>query len=325
MHESSKYTLDFLDHELRKLSKICFNVDKESRVILGIIAKNGPSSETKITSLGIRRTILSREIIRYRILKSDLSGKDNYLSMKRGRKIGNLQKVEKLYSLTLKGVLSSLSEVPLRENFWMKNYMHMINKISDENTSKEFLNHIYLHIVLFLILHAKKVGILTNYENLETDFYDEYVSGGNISNLVGQTQIKGIPIEFKKIFVDSFIPYFVSFNVVGNLLKNSLRLDYSSTHDEEQEWEYDEFIDKIFRRWMWTMFFSTNKTPKQILKISENYFDPSLMESIINVSEEIGDYELLSGSSIDSMAEDKLEKIDSTIEYDYSKSLDSQS
>ena len=148
MQESSKYTLDFLDNQLKKLSKICFNLDKESRVILGIIAKNGPSSETKITSLGKRRTILSREIIRYRILKSDLSGKDNFLSMKKGKKIGNLQKVEKLYSLTFKGMLASLSEIPLRENYWIKNYIIMINSLTNEITSKEFLNHMYYHIVI---------------------------------------------------------------------------------------------------------------------------------------------------------------------------------
>ena len=196
MYGDSKFTLDFLDNELKKLSKICFSIDKESRVILGIIAKNGPISETRIKSLGKNRTILSREIIRYRILKSDLSGKDNFLSMKRGKKIGNLNKVEKLYSLTLKGLLASLSETTLRESFWMKHYMLMINKISDKNTSKEFLNNIYLHIVLFLIIHTRKIGMLTNYENLEIDFYDEYISisGAIISNVVSQTQIKGIPI-----------------------------------------------------------------------------------------------------------------------------------
>ena len=203
MHENWKYTLEFLDSKLSNLSKICFDIDKESRAILGIIAKHGPISETRISSLGKRRIILSRDIIRYRLLTSDLSGKDDYLSVKKGKKIGNLHIVEKLYSLTLKGLLASLSEVPLRENFWMKHYINMINKISNDITSKEFLNHIYYHIVLFLIFNSKKEGMLTNYKNPETDFYDEYYPEGPLGNLLGQHNIKGIPIAFKELFVNS--------------------------------------------------------------------------------------------------------------------------
>ena len=45
-------TLNNLDNNLKKLSLYAFDIDKESRVILGIIAKNGPLTETKIASLG---------------------------------------------------------------------------------------------------------------------------------------------------------------------------------------------------------------------------------------------------------------------------------
>ena len=75
---------------------------------------------------------------------------------------------------------------------------------------------------------------------------------------------------------------------------------------------------------MWTIFLSTNKTPKQILNILENYDDPINSKSIINVSEDIGDFELLSGTSMDHMAEDELDKINPTIEYDRDESLFSQ-
>lgn len=324
MHGNWKYTLEFLDSKLRDLSKVCFDLDRESRLILEIIAKNGPVSETKIASSKKRTTNFSRDVVRYRLLKSNLSGKNDYLSRKNGKRIGNLQKVEKLYSLTFKGLLASLSVVPLRENFWMKSYMNMINKITDDITSKEFLNHIYTHVVLFLILHTKKDGMLTHYQNPETDFYDEYSSGGEISALLDQTHIKGIPIVFKELLLNSIIPYSVSFSVSGNLLKNSLQLTYSSDNEDEQKWEREKYVDKIFGRWMWTIFLSTNKTPKQILNILENYDDPINSKSIINVSEDIGDFELLSGTSIDHMAEDELDKINPTIEYDPYESLFSQ-
>jgi len=321
LHGNWKYTLEFLDSKLRDLSKVCFDLDRESRLILEIIAKNGPVSETKIASSKKRTTNFSRDVVRYRLLKSNLSGKNDYLSRKNGKRIGNLQKVEKLYSLTFKGLLASLSVVPLRENFWMKSYMNMINKITDDITSKEFLNHIYYHIVLFLILHAKKDGMLTNYQNLETDFYDEYTSMGKITSLSEVTQIKVVPIDFKGIFVNSFIPFSVSLIVVGNLLENSLKFTSSSKDPDEQIWERDNYVDIIFRRWMWAMFLSDNKTPKQILKILERSEHTDLSESIIDVSEEIGDYELLSGSSMEGMAQDVLEKISPDIEIDMNNSL----
>ncbi len=321
MQGNSKYTLEVLDSKLEELSKHCFSIDRESRLVLGIIAKNGPISEYQIARIGKRRKHFKRDVVRYRILKSHLSKKNDFLSMKLGKQIGNIQKREKLYSLTFKGFLASLHECPMKNNFWTKKYLTMITKLTNETTAKEFLDHIYLHVVLFLILHARKVGVLTNYENLEIDFYDEYRSGGELSNLLNQTQIKGIPIEFKEVFIDSFIPYSVSFDVIGNLLKNSLRLDYSSNDEEEQEWEYSEFVDKIFRRWMWSMFFSKNITPKQILKKSEKNYDPESLESIINVSEEIGDSEVFSGSYMDSEAQDRLAEIEPNIEYDPHESL----
>lgn len=321
MQGNSKYTLEVLDSKLEELSKHCFSIDRESRLVLGIIAKNGPISEYQIARIGKRRKHFKRDVVRYRILKSHLSKKNDFLSMKPGKQIGNIQKREKLYSLTFKGFLASLHECPIKNNFWIKNYLTMITKLTNETTAKEFLNHIYLHIVLFLILHARKVGILTTYENLEIDFYDEYGSGGEINSLPDQTQIKGIPIEFKEVFIDSLIPYFVSFNVVGNLLKNSLQLDYSSNDEKEQEWEYNEFVDKIFRRWTWSMFISKNITPKQILKKSEKHYDPEFLESIINVSEEFGGIESFSGSSMDFEAQDRLAEIEPNIEYDPYESL----
>lgn len=318
MHENSKYTLDFLDTELKKLSKICFNIDRESRAILGIIAKHGPSSETRITGLGKRRIILSREIVRYRILKSDLSGNDNFLLMKKGKKIGNLQKIEKLYSLTFKGILASLSEVSLRENFWIKHYMNMITDISDEITAQEFLFHIYCHIVVFLIFNSKKEGMLTNYKNPETDFYDEYYPEGAIGNLIAQQYVKGIPIEFKDIFVNSLVQFFVSVDIVGNLLKKSLKIDYDSTNTDDMTWKYEEYVDNFFRRWMWTMFLIIDYTPKQILKLYERDEEDDSVEDVINILDEFGEE---SGDTFSFMAEEELKRIDHDIDYDPYASL----
>lgn len=318
MHKHSKYTLDFLNDELKKLSRLCFNIDKESRVILGIIAKNGPSSETKITSLGKRRIILSREIIRYRILNSDLSGKDNFLTMKKGKKIGNLKKIEKLFSLTFKGLLASLSEIPLNENFWVKNYLEMIKELTSEITASEFIKHLYFHVTVFMIYHSKKDGMLTHYKEPETDFYDEYYPEGPLGNLLSQTNIKGIPIESKDLFIHCIENFFVSSEIVGNLVKKSLNIDYKSKTEDEMFWEYDEYVDNFFRRWMWTMFLAIDYSPKKIMKLYEEDDEENAIEDSINVEDVFGP-EMWDEFSF--TARDELQKLDSELVYDMSESL----
>jgi len=72
---------------------------------------------------------------------------------------------------------------------------------------------------------------------------------------------------------------------------------------------------------MWSMFISKNITLKQILKKSENHYDPESLESIINLSEEFGDLEAFSGSSMDFEAQDRLAEIEPNIEYDPYESL----
>lgn len=302
------------------LAKICFNLDKESKAILGILAKNGPSSQTRITRLGRRRIILSRDIIRRRISTTDLSGKDDFLSVENGKKIGNLKKVEKLYSLTLKGILASLSEVPLRENFWIRNYMNVLNEISDETTIEEFLYLIYNHIVLFLIFHSKQEGILTKYRNLEEDFYDEFSIDGPLYNLLFHQKIKGIPLDFKDTFVDSVHELFVSFYIVGNLLKKSLKINNVPENKHEISMDHTKCVDVYFRRWMWTIFSVVyNKSP-QTLKLykNDNEYDSDDVSPDIIIEDVFGqDFD----DEFSLIAQDELMKIDPNLHYNSDDSL----
>lgn len=319
MQRISKDTLKFLDDELNELSKICFGIDRESRVILGILAKHGPLSQTKIASLGKRRMILSRDIIKYRISKSDLSGKDDFLSVKKGRKIGNLKKVEKVYSLTFKGILASLSEINLSENFWITNYMNVINEISDETTTEEFLHHIYHHIILFLIFHSKHEGMLTKYDNLEEDFNGEYwLDDGLLCNLLFQQKIKGIPFDFKYLFIDSLKEFLVSFYIVGNLLKESLKINNIFTNKYKISMNYEKCVDLFFREWMWTMFSIVDDKSQQISKLYEDDKKPDDESDDIIVMDSFGEdiwhnFELT--------AQEELMKINPEFHYDSGASL----
>ena len=262
-------TLNNLDNNLKKLSLYAFDIDKESRVILGIIAKNGPLTETKIASLGKRRTILSRDIIRRRLLVTDLTS--GFLSVKLGKKIGNLQgKREKKYSLTLKGLLASLSETSLQENFWIKNYLKTIESISNTITSKLFLRHIYCAIISFLILHSNKKGFLTKYNNLEEDFEYNY-SFDKFIQITERTQIKRINKEFRELFAEYSIQFFVSSEVIGEALNYTLKISLFTSNQKENDYcHYDEILECFFRSWGETIFLSLGKTPQKILKEFQN-------------------------------------------------------
>lgn len=264
MHNESKFTLEFIDVQLRNLSKIAFEIDDESRAILEIMARNGPVTETRITRLGKRRTILTRDVIRRRLLVKDLS--TDFVSVEKGKRIRNLKKREKIFSLTFKGLLASLSEVPLQENFWIKNYLMMIESMNDNMTAKIFLNHIYYLVVAFFILHSNRKGLLTQFKNPEEEFYDNYYAEGSLSVLLLKEQIKGIPDEYKDLFAYCVIQFFVSAEILGTLLINTLqRRHLGAEFENADDVQLFEVIDELYRRWMWSIFLATNRSPLEIL------------------------------------------------------------
>jgi len=264
LHNESKFTLEFIDVQLRNLSKIAFEIDDESRAILEIMARNGPVTETRITRLGKRRTILTRDIIRRRLLVKDLS--IDFVSVEKGKRIRNLKKREKIFSLTFKGLLASLSEVPLQENFWIKNYLKMIESMNDNMTAKIFLNHIYYLVVAFFILHSNRKGLLTQFKNPEEEFYDNYYAEGSLSELLFKEQIKGIPDEYKDLFAYCVIQFFVSAEILGTLLINTLqRRHLGAEFENADDHQLFEVIDELYRRWMWSIFLATNRSPLEIL------------------------------------------------------------
>jgi hypothetical protein len=254
-----------MDGYLSGLSKLLFGIDGESRAILGIIAKNGPITETKITRLGRRRIILSRDIIRRRLLVTDLSF--GYVSIKKGRKIRNLKsKREQIVSLTFKGILASLYETPLQKNFWITNYISQIERITDKTTANVFLNFIYYSILAFMILHSDRKNILGNYDHPETYLYDNYNSIiGTFAHALGKSKIEGIPSKYVNLLIPSINQFFTSCYVIGTLLKNSLSKKIDLIKDDSENNPYDD-VRMFLKRWMWTIFADVNAGPIKSLR-----------------------------------------------------------
>ncbi len=292
-----------MDSVLKNLADFTFDIDKESKAVLGIIAKHGPVTETKIASLGKRRIILTRDIIRRRLVFKDLSS--DFLTVKKGKKIGNLKgKREKFYSLTFKGFLASLRETSIQENFWIKNYIKMIEKISDDITANALLYHIYFSIGSFLILHSNKKGLLTHYNNPENEFDDNYDYDSSLSKILWNRLTVRIPSEYQEMFAHCVVQFFVSCEVIGSLVKNSLSKKIIKDYENNEFDSYDELVSVFFRDWMASMFLALNRTPEQILKQSEKYdYDDEDDFSFENI---IGDEPL---DNVRFMAEDEFRRI----------------
>jgi len=265
---------------------------------LGIIAKNGLSTETRIASLGKRRTILSRDIIRRRLLVTDLSS--DFLSVKIGDKIGNLpEKREKIYSLTFKGFLASLAETSIQENFWVKNYVKTIKKKSDTTVAEIFLNHIHYMVGTFLVLHSRRRGLLTQDNDMEEDFFDYYFVGSTLHNLIRMRIIKKTYTKHKEFFIHCVIQFFVSCDVLGTLIMNASDKDgiinmYNKINS------YNRSLEDIITDWMWSMFTSSNKISKFNLE-KQNGYEPITFIKILGGQDTM--------AQIRSFARDELRRI----------------
>lgn len=275
MQETLKLTLENLDNSLKKLSFFAFGIDKESRIILGIIAKNGSSTETRITKLGNRHLILTRDIIRRRLLITDLSS--DFLSTKKGKKIGNLKgKREKFFSLTFKGILASLYKTKLSENYLIKNYISNIEKITNKTIADLFLQHIYHCIIIHLILNSKENGFLTNYKASQSDITNLYYTRGSFySSVHFENDVKGIPSQFRELFINSVIEFYVLCTAISNLL-NDLKIP-SKYLSKEKDYEFfkksdreemrkSQFMIIFFEGWMYSIFDIIGKTPEKLFK-----------------------------------------------------------
>jgi len=178
---------------------------------------------------------------------------------------------EKFYSLSFKGFLASLCETPIRENFWVRNYIKLIGKISDDITANALLDHIYFSIVSFMILHSNKKGLLTKYSKPEKDIYDNYDTEGSLYKILWNMSTLRILPEYQEMFTHCVVQFFVSCEVVGTLVKKSLSKKIIKDCKSVDSDSYDALLVTFFRSWIDSMFLALNRTPKQILKQSQKF------------------------------------------------------
>ncbi len=292
LKDLAKITQVNLDKSLKQLSDYVFDIDDESKIILGLIAKNGLSTETKITSLGKNRIHLTRDKIRRRLLVTDLS--NGFVSSKKGKKINLINKRKKIFSLTFKGILASLSETHLSDNYWIKNYISNIEQITNKTIAELFLQNMYHCIILHFLLNVNTKGSLTHYEASQKDVKNNYYSMGNLYYLVfSNNNIQGIPLKFQKLFMYSAREFYVLCTTISNLLydlnipSKFLNKDYEYFKESDRkEMEKSRFMIIFFEDWMYTIFDVVGKTFDHVFK---EYPDHDDAGESFNMREILGD------------------------------------
>ena len=166
--------------QLRKFSSFLFSVDKDSNIILNLIAKNGPSSEYQLGKLGFNRG-LNRYSIQRKIRGRETSDNSliekGYLVQIKSEKFKNTQKIKKIFGLTFKGFLTSLAGANYEDNYLVQNYFNFLkNEYQDPLLAKLSIQLIKYNLLLILYWHHSKGLTLTNLHNSERYFLDWILS-----------------------------------------------------------------------------------------------------------------------------------------------------
>ncbi|PIY88226.1 MAG: hypothetical protein COY74_09385 [Nitrosopumilales archaeon CG_4_10_14_0_8_um_filter_34_8] len=152
-------TYNFDLKNIEQLSHAVYHLDKESRIILGVLAKNGNLSQTKIaekTGNGEKHVPIStvrRKLIGAPATLGLISHGFLYEKQVNKRRYG---KQEKTYYLTLKGMLSALpSGVPIKKFQIFNRYINFLSTfINDQNIIRFIEECILSEIQFFLTWHA---------------------------------------------------------------------------------------------------------------------------------------------------------------------------
>jgi len=163
-----------IDNVLAKLSSKLFDIDKESRTILGVIAREGLITEYQITKQGFKLYHeITREKVRRRLLVTELT--EGYVIQRRGKRHRNIRKrkvITKPYALTLKGLIASLAITSFDDNYMVKKYFDFFKGwINKFNISELAIQVIKYNLALFMIKNVVEGSNFTTLKNIEPQIF----------------------------------------------------------------------------------------------------------------------------------------------------------
>jgi hypothetical protein len=171
-YESPKFRIDEI---LQDFADKIFDLDSIDKAILGIIAKNGSLNEIEITKNAWERNKdHTRDKIRYRLyMKSKSLLSLGFISQEEGAKIGNIKsKSVKIYKLTFKGLMASLSSCKFDEIYLIQNFRQLLQKWFSADYISEFsLNFMKYHLALFMLRKYLEGSKLTESKDITSNIY----------------------------------------------------------------------------------------------------------------------------------------------------------
>ena len=161
-----------IDKIIKKFSGILFDIDDESRAILSVIAKDGPSSEYQIQKKGYKISHhITREKVRYRLRNAKFL--QSFVLSRDDSPHRNTGKIPHFYFLSLKGFLASLAKTQFEEIYLVKKYRKFLSNFTDVDLIPESsLQIVKYGLALFLIENVINGTKLTDTQIMKKHIYD---------------------------------------------------------------------------------------------------------------------------------------------------------
>jgi len=156
-----------LKPDLATLSKKVFDLDEPDKRILKYLALYGPMN---LSELAKHTTKYAYSLDRWS-LRKHLEGSSRFIGLIPYEYVSltRLNKKETKYELTTKGVLASLSNVPLEKNVSFKNFVNDLKKYC--NYELEFIIKDFINVFIKLILHWHHITGLDITKLKSSEFY----------------------------------------------------------------------------------------------------------------------------------------------------------
>jgi len=265
-----------LDKSLKKLSLDFFSeVDKDSLIILQLIAKHGPQNEYQLGLRGETRN-LNRYSVRRRLIGIDAPGrslKQTGYVLKAKEKKHKTGKISKEYGITIKGLLASLTGVKFEDSYLAKNLLHYFqDEYNNDTIAYLSLVFVKYSIALFVIWHLLTGLKLTHKLNIK-QYLLNWILTNPILNINQGTH--SFNRKLNNDFLNITTNYFITLSVLHILINRfttdvkkgnkSYRHVLELLHDDNYSW-------KAIKNWP-VLIEELQLGKKQFLTFSDSYQD----------------------------------------------------
>jgi len=233
------------DEILTTASEAIFNFDNSSRIILAIIGEHGTLNEYQVSKksqvpiTSVRRKLIGRESIAKTLKELQC------VDQTRGRRTIQ-EKRENNYSLTLKGMLVSLSlshRFPFEKNYLVKIFKNIVyKKLHDQyGISELILQLIKYNITLFMLWHKINGLDLTKHQNLSNYFLEWNASNSNLN--INHPGLFTRNFELLYQFSEARTRFFVLESIVSMFLRklgaNKIEFIWNESGTSESDYTYN--------------------------------------------------------------------------------------